>query len=80
MLGPLPRLHTMLVVGVALLVGVTTGAIVGLSEATGAERLAIPGALIGAAAAGVATYLLLHDFHRAHQHAHQRVQRRHRPR
>lgn len=67
MLGPLPRLHTLLVGAVALLVGTTTGILLGLSDLTGAARLAVPGALVGAGLAALATYLLVHDFHHGHR-------------
>jgi hypothetical protein len=69
MLGPLPRLHTLIVLAVALLVGTATGVLVGLSDLTGAGRLAGPGALVGAAVAALTTYALLHDHgHGHHQH------------
>lgn len=67
MLGPLPRLHTLLVAAVALIVGTTTGILLGLSSLTGAVRLAVPGALVGASLAALATYVLVHDFHHGHR-------------
>lgn len=67
MLGPLPRLHTILVAAVALLVGTATGVLLGLSDLTGAARLAVPGALVGASLAGLATFVLVHDFHHGHR-------------
>lgn len=61
MIGPLPRLHSLLVLVTVLLAGVTGGAWVAhfsrIPVAIGA------GALLGALLGAAASYLLLHDFH-----------------
>ena len=59
-LGPLPALHRLLVVGVVLVVGVCAGA--WIAHFTPLEVAAPAGALIGAAAGVLAGGALVHDF------------------
>ena len=60
MLGPLPALHRLLVVGVVLVVGVCAGA--WIVHFTPLEVAAPAGALIGAVAGVLAGFALVHDF------------------
>jgi trimethylamine:corrinoid methyltransferase-like protein len=59
-LGPLPALHRLLVVGVVLVVGVCAGA--WIVHFTPLEVAAPAGALIGAVAGVLAGVALVHDF------------------
>lgn len=72
MLGPLPRLHTVLLV--CAVVGVAAGAWLGVLETV--PVVVTTGIALGAAFAALASYLLLHDFH--HRHAQVVRTRRHR--
>lgn len=69
-LGPLPALHRLMVVGVVLVVGICSGA--WIAHYTPLQVAAPAGALLGAAAGGLAAFALVHDF--SHPH---RVRRRH---
>lgn len=68
MLGPLPRLYSLLVVVSTLVLGVALGAWLGLLEAV--PLVTTTGALIGLGLAVVASWLLVHDFHRRSARAH----------
>jgi hypothetical protein len=70
-LGPLPSLYRLLVVGVALVVGVCSGAWIALF--TPLQVAALAGTLVGAVAGVLAGYALVHDFSHARPH---RVRRR----
>ncbi len=59
-LGPLPAFHRLLVVGVVLVTGICSGAWIALF--TPLQVAASAGALIGAAAGGLAAVALVHDF------------------
>lgn len=61
MLGPLPRLHRLVVVAVTLLVGVASGAWV--AAFTPLAVAVSAGAAGGALAGLLAAYLLLHEAH-----------------
>ncbi|GAB3783205.1 hypothetical protein [Nocardioides ungokensis] len=73
MFGPLPRLHRLLLVATALLVGVGSGAWIAWSTAM--PLAASAGAVIGALAGLLLAYALVHDFHARARGA--RVARRH---
>ena len=60
MLGPLPALHRLLVVGVVLAVGVCSGA--WIAHYTPVQVAAPAGAVLGAAAGVLAAFALVHDF------------------
>ena len=60
MLGPLPRLHTLLFIVAVLALGVGLGAWIGMLETT--PVVVTTGIAIGLGLAAVATLLLLHDF------------------
>lgn len=70
-LGPLPALHRLGVVGVVLVVGVCSGAWIALF--TPLQVAAPAGALVGAAAGVLAGFALVHDFSHGR---HDRVRRR----
>ena len=59
-LGPLPSLHRLLVVGVVLVVGICSGAWIALF--TPLQVAAPAGALLGAVAGVAAGFALVHDF------------------
>ena len=61
MFGPLPRLHRLLLVATALLIGVGSGAWVAYSTAM--PLAASAGAVIGALVGILLAYALVHDFH-----------------
>ena len=71
MFGPLPKLHRLLVIATALLVGVLSG--VWLVSATGLSTLIYAGMGWGLLAGLLLNYVLLHDFH--HQARPVRVRR-----
>ena len=70
-LGPLPALYRLVVVGVVLVVGVCSGAWIALF--TPLQVAALAGALVGAAAGVLAGFALVHDFSHGRQ---DRVRRR----
>ena len=72
MFGPLPRLHRLLVVTTALIVGMLSG--VWLVHITEAPLLITAGLGWGLLAGLLLTYVLLHDFH--HRPHPARVRRR----
>lgn len=59
--GPLPRLHRLVLVAAALLVGVAAGA--WLAHFTALPLAASAGAAVGAVAGMLLAYALVHDFH-----------------
>ena len=61
MFGPLPRLHRILVVVTALIVGMLSG--IWLVHETAVPALAAAGVGWGLLAGLLLTYVLLHDFH-----------------
>ncbi|WP_243057367.1 hypothetical protein [Nocardioides sp. SR21] len=65
MIGPLPRLHRLLVVAVALIVAIASGAWV--AHFSPLPVAAVAGAMWGFFAGIVLAYVLVHDFH-AHPH------------
>ena len=73
-LGPLPALHRLMVVGVVLVVGICSGA--WIAHYTPLQVAAPAGALLGAAAGGLAAFAVVHDFSHPHRIPH-RVRRRH---
>ena len=65
-IGPLPRLHRLIVVAAALIVAIASGAwLAHFSPLTDAVAV---GAIWGGLAGIVLAYVLVHDFH-AHPHA-----------
>ncbi|WP_395659900.1 hypothetical protein [Nocardioides sp.] len=60
-IGPLPRLHRLLVVVTSLIVGMLSG--IWLVNATGVPALVAAGVGWGLLAGLLLTYVLLHDFH-----------------
>lgn len=60
MFGPLPKLHRLLVIATALVVGVLSG--VWLVSATGLPTLVFAGVGWGLLAGLLLNYVLLHDF------------------
>ncbi len=60
-IGPLPRLHRLLVVATALVVGMLSG--IWLVNATAVPALVAAGVGWGLLAGLLLTYVLLHDFH-----------------
>ncbi|GAA4366910.1 hypothetical protein [Nocardioides caricicola] len=61
MIGPLPRLHRLLVVAVALIVAIASGAWV--AHFSPLPVAAAAGAMWGFLAGVVLAYVLVHDFH-----------------
>lgn len=60
MLGPLPRLYRSLVVAAVLLVGVVSG--LWFAHSSARPLAAVAGAVLGAGAALLVAFLLVHDF------------------
>ena len=73
MLGPLPRLHRLLLIPAVLVIGIASGAWIALF--TPLPVAATAGAAVGAVAGLLLGYLLVHDF--SHPARTLRVHRRH---
>lgn len=66
MIGPLPRLHTLLFIVVVLAVGVGLGAWIGLLDTV--PVVVTTGIAVGIGVAALASFVLLHDFHHRRVH------------
>ena len=75
-LGPLPRLYSLLILASLLLIGIGLGAWIGFHDET--PVVTTSGIAIGLVLAAVTSWILLHDFrHRSSSTQPARVRRRH---